>query len=69
VTESEHEGKARDFVDSILEINRQHGVDTASAEIEYDAAVESAAKTFKGLRRQAAQGLGDGDSDSPRNEE
>jgi hypothetical protein len=65
VTESEHEGKARDFVDSILAINRQHGVDTASAEIEYEAAVESAAKTFRGLRRQADESLEDGNNKPP----
>jgi hypothetical protein len=53
VTESEHEVKARDFVDSILEINRDHGVDTAPAAIEYDVAVETAVNTFKYLRENA----------------
>ena len=53
MTESEHEVKARDFVDSILEVNRQHGVDTASAVIEYDVAVKAAASTFRHLRDDA----------------
>ncbi len=49
-SESEHEAKARDFVDSILEVNRQHGVDQESAVINYDVAVEAAVRTFKPLR-------------------
>jgi hypothetical protein len=47
MTESEHEVKARDFVDSILEVNRRHGVEGSSSEIEYDAAVKSAAEAAK----------------------
>jgi hypothetical protein len=54
VTEAEHEEKAREFVDSILEVNRRHGVDEESAVIEYDHAVEQAASTFKGLRNDSA---------------
>lgn len=50
MTDSEAEVKARDFVDSILEVNRQHGVDASSAAIEYDVAVKSAVKTFEHLR-------------------
>ena len=54
MTESERETKARDFVDSILEVNRQHGVDPSSAEIEYDAAVRAAVATFRHLRDDGA---------------
>jgi hypothetical protein len=49
MTESERELKARDFVDSILEVNRQHGVEMSSAEIEYDVAVKEAVATFRHL--------------------
>jgi hypothetical protein len=53
-SESEHEAKARDFVDSILEVNRQHGVDQESAVIDYEVAVEAAVRTFKPLRDNVA---------------
>lgn len=52
--EKEHEAKAREFVDSILEVNRRHGVDEESGVIEYDHAVEAAASTFKVLRNDSA---------------
>jgi hypothetical protein len=54
VTEAEHEEKAREFVDRILEVNRRHGVDEQSAVIEYDHAVKQAVSTFKGLRNDSA---------------
>jgi hypothetical protein len=50
MTETEREAKARDFVDSILEVNRQHGVDTAPAVIGYAAAVKAAASMFRHLQ-------------------
>lgn len=53
-SESEHEAKARDFVDSILEVNRKHGVDQESAVIDYEVAVEAAVRTFKPLRDNVA---------------
>ena len=53
-SESEHEAKARDFVDTILEVNRQHGVDQESAVIDYEVAVEAAVRTFKPLRDNVA---------------
>jgi hypothetical protein len=59
VSEADHEVRAREFVDNILEINRQHGVDGAAAEIEYEAAVDSVARTFMSLREQAAEDPGD----------
>jgi hypothetical protein len=52
--EQEHEAKAREFVDSILEVNRRHGVDEESAVIEYDHAVEAVASTFRDLRNDSA---------------
>jgi hypothetical protein len=54
MTEAEHEARAREFVDSILEVNRRHGVDEESAVIEYDHAVEAAASTFRDLRNDSA---------------
>jgi hypothetical protein len=54
MTEAEHQEKAREFVDRILEVNRRHGVDEESAVIEYDHAVEEAVSTFKGLRNDSA---------------
>ncbi len=54
MTEAEHQEKAREFVDRILEVNRRHGVDEKSAVIEYDHAVEEAVSTFKGLRNDSA---------------
>jgi hypothetical protein len=53
VTKADHEAKARDFVDSILQANRQHGVDKAPGVIEYDDAVKAVTETFKGLRQGA----------------
>jgi hypothetical protein len=53
-SESEHEAKARDFVDSVLEVNRQHGVDQEWAVIDYEAAVKAAVNTFKPLRENVA---------------
>lgn len=55
MTEAEHEARAREFVDSILEVNRRHGVDEESAVIEYDHAVEAAASTFRDLRNDSAE--------------
>ena len=55
MSEADHEVRALEFVDNILEINRQHGVDDAAAEIGYEAAVDSAARTFMSLREQAAE--------------
>lgn len=59
MTEAEHEAKAREFVDSILEVNRRHGVDEESAVIEYDHAVEVAANTFRELRNESADETND----------
>jgi hypothetical protein len=50
MTESEHEARARDFVDSILRVNKQHGAGETQAAIKYDAAVKAVTKTFKRLR-------------------
>jgi hypothetical protein len=50
VTETEHEAKAREFVDNILEVNRRHGVDKEPAVIGYDHAVKAAVSAFKPLR-------------------
>ena len=55
MSEADHEIRAREFVDSILEINRQHGVGGSSGVIEYEAAVDSAARTFMSLRKLAAK--------------
>jgi hypothetical protein len=49
MTESERDRKARDFVDSILEVNRQHGVDQSSAGLGYAVAVREAAAMFRNL--------------------
>jgi hypothetical protein len=65
VSEADHEVRAREFVDSILEINRHHGVDESAAEIEYEAAVDSAARTFMSLRKQAAEDSGDMNGELP----
>jgi hypothetical protein len=54
VTKADHEAKARDFVDSILKTNRQHGVGEAPGVIEYDDAVKAVTETFKGLRQGGA---------------
>jgi hypothetical protein len=62
MTESEHEVKARDFVDSILEVNRQHGVDQESAVMDYDVAVRAAVETFKSLRDSTADDSSVGES-------
>jgi hypothetical protein len=53
MTEPDDHVKARDFVDSILEVNREHGVDEESAVIEYDVAVNTAVETFRALRDDA----------------
>lgn len=50
MTEPDEDVKARDFVDSILEVNREHGVDEESAVIEYDVAVAAAVETFRHLQ-------------------
>jgi hypothetical protein len=50
MTESEHEARARDFVDRILKVNKQHGVGESEAAIKYDAAVKAVTRTFKRLR-------------------
>lgn len=47
---SEHEAMARAFLDRILKVNKQHGVDETLAVIKYDAAVTAAAKASKRLR-------------------
>ena len=54
VTDAEREVKARGFIDSILEINREHGVDMTTALIGYDSAVASAANLFPVYRKPAA---------------
>lgn len=54
MTKADHEAKARDFVDSILKANKQHGVDGAPGVIKYDDAVKAVAKTFKRLRKGGA---------------
>ena len=54
MTEPDHQAKARDFVDRILELNRRHGVDKDSAVIEYDHAVRAAINVFRHLRREKA---------------
>jgi hypothetical protein len=59
VTEAEHQAKAREFVDSILEVNRRHGVDKESGVIEYDHAVDAAVSTFKRLRNDSDDQTGD----------
>ncbi len=51
MSKSEHEAKAREFLDSILKVNKQHGVSEKSATIKYDAAVRAAAKTPKRLQK------------------
>jgi hypothetical protein len=51
VTKADHEAKARDFVDSVLKANKQHGVGGAAGVIKYDDAVKAVAKTFKRLRQ------------------
>jgi hypothetical protein len=50
VAKPDHEAKARDFVDSILRVNKQHGAGDALAVIKYDDAVKAVNKTFKRLR-------------------
>ena len=65
MSEADHEIRARDFVDSILEINRQHGVGESAAELEYEAAVDSAARTFMSLRKQAAEDPGETNGELP----
>lgn len=50
MSKSEHEAKAREFLDSILKVNKQHGVSDESA-IKYDIAVKAAAKTPKRLQK------------------
>jgi hypothetical protein len=50
VTKADHEAKARDFLDSILKANRQHGVGGAAGVIKYDDAVKAVTETFKRLR-------------------
>jgi hypothetical protein len=65
VSDADHEVRAREFVDSILEINRQHGVRESAAEIEYEAALDSAARTFMSLRKQAAEDPGDTNGELP----
>jgi hypothetical protein len=59
VTKSDHEAKARAFVDNILKVNKQHGVDKASGVIKYDDAVKAVTKTFKRLREGAETTQGD----------
>jgi hypothetical protein len=49
MSKSEHEAKAREFLDSILKVNKQHGVSGKSA-IKYDVAVKAAAKTPRRLQ-------------------
>lgn len=51
MTKSDHKAKARDFVDNILKVNKQHGVGEAAGVIEYDDAVKAVTKTFKRLRK------------------
>jgi hypothetical protein len=51
VTKSDHEAKARDFVDNILRVNTEHGVGEAAGVIKYDDAVKAVTKTFKRLRK------------------
>lgn len=50
MSKSEHTAKARAFLDSILQINKQHGVVEQPA-IKYAAAVKAAAKTPKRLQK------------------
>lgn len=65
MSEADHDVRAREFVDSILEINRQHGVDESTAEMEYEAAVDSAARTFMSLQKQATADPGDANVEPP----
>lgn len=53
MSKSEHEAKAREFLDSILKVNKQHGVSDEPA-IKYDTAVKAAAKTPKRLQKSRA---------------
>ena len=51
MTESEEMAKAREFVDSIIKVNEQHGVSGSARVIRYDAAVKAAARTHRRLRK------------------
>jgi hypothetical protein len=51
VTESEEMAKAREFVDSIIKVNKQHGVSASARAIRYDTAVKAAARTHRRLRK------------------
>jgi hypothetical protein len=55
MSKSEHEARARDFVDSILKVNKQHGISETSRAIRYDAAVKAAARTPKRLGKKSAK--------------
>ena len=51
MTKSEHVAKARDFMDSILEVNKRHGVGETPGAMKYDAAVRAAAKRSRRVRK------------------
>jgi hypothetical protein len=51
VTKSEHVARARDFMDTILEVNKRHGVSETPGAIKYDAAVKAAAKRSRRVRK------------------
>jgi hypothetical protein len=50
VTNADHEAKAREFVDTVLNANRQYGAGGAAGVIKYDEAVKAVTETFKRLR-------------------
>lgn len=54
MTKVDHEAKAREFVDSILKANRQHGAGGAAGVIKYGDAVKAVTETFKRLREGGA---------------
>lgn len=58
MTRSEHEARAREFVDSILRVNKQHGVSETSGAMDYEAAVKAAARTPRRLRKSSAARTG-----------
>ena len=43
--------KARTYIDSVIEINRRHGMGSQVKPETYEKAVRSAAEAFDGLRR------------------
>jgi hypothetical protein len=56
VTKSEDIARAREFLDKILKLNKQHGVRGSAGAIQYEAAVKAAARTPRRLRKARSAG-------------